>query len=103
MVSLGYNELIVNETKTFVINPCPVELILGNIKIPLHFLSILSINMTCVIQIPSSGKSNSHLSCIVNMVAADDQAVKGIRASATMVLTQFCNIPFSSPEGLKII
>ena len=43
--------------------------------------------MAQVIEIFRMSKTKSHLSCIVNIMVADDLVAQGARASAVMVLT----------------
>ena len=51
--------------------------------------------------ISSLWKTNTHLFCMNDGMAADDLATHGVRASAAMLLTQlFQNIPVSAPEEL---
>ena len=50
----------------------------------------------------SSLKTGADLSCIINTVAADVLATHGARTSTAIVLTQFQNIPVSSPEELQL-
>ena len=54
---------------------------------------------------PSSWKTRTHLSYIVNIIAADVLATQGARASAAMILTyrsSLWNIPGSAQKGLNI-
>ena len=54
----------------------------------LHLMSSLYIDMSQEVEIlPRIRQGPTYLFCIVNIMAADDLATQGARASATMLLT----------------
>ena len=69
-----------------IINAYHAELISGNIKMYLDFLSFVNHEIVQVVEIL---QTRSCLTCIVNSVAADDLVTQGARALAAMVLTKY--------------
>ena len=121
---LGYKDGLSKYCTSIIINPGHVGFILGNIKIYLHFLSFSKIEccnrdhfvnaLTSTLKPHWLGsytkwsllqsflrEDKDHFSYVVNNTAADDLAMQGASASASMVLNLFCNILVSVSEELK--
>ena len=80
------------------VNSCRAEFSLGKIKTYLNFLSFLNTDIT------SRWMTRGRLSCIANIIAADDLATQGARASTAMALAELSrNVPVSSPERLIVV
>ena len=68
-------------------NPLCVKFFRGNKNIYLHFISFLHIDLPEVVEILPQVRQGLAYSNLVNIMAVDDLATQGARASAAMTLT----------------
>ena len=73
------------------LNPLHAKFFRGNMNIYLHFMPLFHIDMTQIVEIHPHVRPGPAYS-IVNIMAADDLATQGARASAPMMFTMLNRI-----------
>ena len=71
-------------------------------NIYLHFMSFLHTDLTHVVETLNSCKTRTCLVYKINIMAADDLATQGVRASATMILTMLDRINSGFKKIIKL-